>query len=176
MEHGYRKTESAPMYIYSDIDQCIDKDDRIHATTTVNVTPLYYGDLYPCNSLMVLSMSPEAAGVRLCANPDNWITLGWLKAFVFHDSLDTIPAALVVAMQFGDRFWFYPSWTEEFHAHPIEMLPARYGAEYTILDHEFTTDTEFHLTFWAALMTPDLSRIIGGEDGIDSIDITCSPW
>lgn len=98
-----------------------------------------------------------------------------LSAYVYHDSLETLPAALVVAMQFGDRFWFYPSWTEEFHAHPILLLPAKYGAEYMIVNHSFTTDAEFHLTFWAALLTPDLTQIIGGDNGIDSIDITCSP-
>lgn len=155
-----------PSMPYAIVDHVLDSNDILHSAIILD------GDHI---GLHYFRLKPESNCVRLQTRSTSWTDGGDLFAVVYHDSLDTVPAALVVAMQFGDRFWFYPSWTEEFHAHPILLLPAKYGAEYMIVNHSFTTDAEFHLTFWAALLTPDLTQIIGGDNGIDSIDITCSP-
>ncbi|GEM_PF-5084632 len=162
-ECGTRTCSTTNPYFKPHFNHRIDSHDSIHVA----------GE---SDGIVYMRLSRVTHGVRLQSDNREWNFSGNLKAIVYHDSLETIPAALIVAMQYGNQFWFYPNWSTEFHGHPINLLPAPYGAEYQIVDREFSTDTEFHLTFWAALMTPDLSRIIGGDDGIDSIDITCSPW
>ncbi len=118
--------------------------------------------------------TPETPGIEL-EMPATYFQPGddcYLDAILRNpsDPLNDVP--LVVILDIDGVYWFWSSWTREFD---FEMLDVPAGSKTVQIIPDFTwpdtgNSTMNGLIFWAAILTPDMTEILGGISGIDHFE------
>ncbi|GEM_PF-5454796 len=80
------------------------------------------------------------------------------------------PVRLVVCLEYGGQYWFYPSWTPAFESASMDIDQPLSSIE-IIETFDWPYGIAFHasgLTFWGAMLDQSMTRILGGSEGLGS--------
>jgi hypothetical protein len=101
----------------------------------------------------------------------------YLKAYLYNNGGVQSAVPLCVVLEISGQYWFWPHWTQALDYKEVE-LRAGLSALWIISDFTWPdtgTETMQGITFWSALLTPDLSAVIGGADGIGQWTFSYGP-
>ena len=84
---------------------------------------------------------------------------------------------LVVMLDIQNMYWFWDGWTADFDYIDLNV-PLMEQTVFIIPTFTWpdTQDDSFNgITFWAALLSPDFTRIVGGDNGLDKWTFSFGP-
>ncbi len=93
-----------------------------------------------------------------------------LMAHIYKASGVNEPVRLVVCLEYGGQYWFYPSWTPAFGSASMDIDQPLSSIE-IIETFDWPYGIAFHasgLTFWGAMLDQSMTRILGGSEGLGS--------